>query len=180
MDYNSKVSDIQKIKAFLLLTLSAIGILFFFGRISLRINPLAWSIHVSSYISKLTRDNSIDTQAFWEFRDMSSLKSSSFDFRQIQYGKPFLVFADSRVRSDDYLVTADRATFDTKTIPDGADIIVQNKSELVYRVNNKLIFKFVKSIEEMKQVNGFFSYFGVDLTTYSNYYWYNETIIKIS
>lgn len=172
--------DIQKIKVFLLITLGAIGILFFFGRMSFRINPLAWSMHANSYISKLKRDNSIDSQAFWEFRDMSSQKSSTFDSKSIQNGKPFLVFADSRVRSDDYLVVSNTAIPDAVTLPKEAVVIVQNKSELVYRVNNKLIFKFVKSIEEMKQVNGFFSYFGVDLARYQNYKWYNETVIEIS
>jgi len=177
VDYNITAMDIQKIKMAITGTVLVFGVLFLLGKTSLILNPLSRKIYFDSYISKLRSDKSIDAAAFWEFRDFYSSQSLTFSSEAILKGEPFLTFYTPVIQSKDYLQSGGLRSPNMRIIPSGAEVIIQTDSELVYLEGNKLVMRFTKTIEEMKKVNGFFSYFGVDLEKYKDHQWYNETSV---
>lgn len=177
VDYNITAMDIQKIKMAMTGTVLVFGVLFLLGKSSLMLNPLTRKMYIDSYISKLRSDKSIDTAAFWEFRDFYSSRSSTFSSDAIQKGEPFLTFDTPAIQSKDYLLPGKLVSPNMRVIPSGAEVVMQTDRELVYVYEKKLVMRFTKTIEEMKKVNGFFSYFGIDLEKYKDHQWYNETSV---
>lgn len=167
----------QKIKITLVGIIFVFGVLFFMGRMSLILNPIHRKTYLKTYITELRTKKSIDPEAFWEFRDFYSLGSSSFSAVAIEKDGPFLTFDTSMIQSKDYLTVSGSLLPNRNMVPLGAEVIVQTDGELVYLHGNKLVIKFRKTIDEMKRVNGFFGYFGMDLEKYKDRQWYNETSI---
>jgi len=155
-----------------------IAIFFSLGKISYALNPLVRYIRLQQYISEVRHDNTIDPEQFWEFRDFYTSSTSNFNPDNLAVGKPFLSFQTSRVTSYDYLL---------KDIPKLAypkdsklvDNILTSNDELVYIQDNILHIRFIKSQSEMQKANGYFAYFGTDLKPYIDYYWYNDTTIRL-
>lgn len=168
---------IQKIKMVLAGTIFVFGVLFFMGKTSLILNPLSRKIYLETYIAKLRTSKSIEAADFWEFRDFYSPGSSSFSADAVVRNEPFLTFDTPVIQSRDYLVARGSLPPNMSAVPLGAEVVIQTDKELVYRSDNKLVMRFIKSIDEMKKVNGFFSHFRIDIEKYNDRQWYNETTV---
>ncbi len=153
---------------------------FFFsmGKIRFAINPMLRSIRLQQFLSTVKRDNTIDPEKFWEFRDFYAATTSSFKPQNISEDKPFLTIKTPYFMSSDALLEHPPKI----TLPLSPDVdifIFQDVSSVIYEANRKLYIRFVKPQSEMLKANGFFRYFGVDLTQYKDYLWYNETVIDL-
>lgn len=170
---------IQKFRYIFVIFVLLLGIFFALGKSRFLINPITRSIYLRYYSWQLSNDKNIDAQKFWEFRDFYSATNSVFNKENIKVGKPFLIFSNPSIQSLDFLLPSNSVVTKKFVIPNSAKIIVQSQNEIAYQDKNSFVVKFVKQIPEMEKVNGFFSYFGVDIKPYDGYLWYNETIIKI-
>lgn len=154
-----------------------VGVLFLLGKTRYIINPVSRYVLRISYVGTIKNDKRIDAEKFWEFRDFYFADTSSFKQENIKEGKPFLIFSNQSIQSLDFLVLPSSSLGNKFVIPNGAKIILQSKNEVVYEEGNRIVIKFTKEVPEMQKVNGYFSYFGVDLKKYDSYLWYNESTI---
>lgn len=164
-----------------------VGIFFSLGKIRYAINPILRTVRLQQYLGMVKQENAIDPEKFWEFRDFYTATTSSFKPQNIQSGKPFLSYATNYFSSNDYLLKPEvkfnnksRACitssldcrYTTLLRTDTASIVTDTK-------DNKMYIEFVTNLEDMQKANGFFRYFGVSLEPYTDYVWYNETIIDL-
>jgi hypothetical protein len=168
----------QKAKTLFICVVIVLGIFFSLGKIRYALNPYVRQLRLHQFIGEIKSTKQIDPEKFWEFRDFYSATTSTFRPENIAIRKPFLIFSTPYFESNDFLVS----TKPNLVYPQGkgvVEVILQNNNELVYAINNKLHIQFVKSQEEMKKANGFFSYFGTDLTPYNEYLWYSDTTLNL-
>lgn len=170
---------IQKFRYVFITVVVVVGVLFFLGKTKFILNPIARLLYVKYYTWQLNKDKNIDSEKFWEFRDFYSSTTSVFKSENIAEGKPFLIFSNSSIQSLDFLVPENSPIIKKFVVPNNSDIIIQSKNEIVYADRKTFVIKFVKQVQEMQKVNGFFSYFGIDIDPYKDYLWYNETTIKM-
>lgn len=168
---------IQRFRYVFVALVLVVGVLFLLGKMRYIINPVSRYVLRSTYIDTLKSDNKIDAEKFWEFRDFYFADTSTFKHDNVGSDKPFLILSNGTIQSLDFLVLPSSSLGNKFVIPNGAKIILQSQNEVVYEDGKKTVIRFTKEMPEMQKVNGFFSYFGVDLKKYDNYVWYNETNI---
>lgn len=155
-----------------------VALFFSMGKIRYALNPILRSICLQQFLSTVKQDAMIDPEKFWEFRDFYAATTSSFKPQNIPKKEPFLTIKTSYFISSDALLEHPPKI----TLPLSPDVdifIFQDVSSVIYEANRKLYIRFVKPQSEMLKANGFFRYFGVDLTQYKDYLWYNETVIDL-
>ncbi len=168
---------IQRFRYIFVVSVLIIGALFLLGKTRYIINPMSRYVLRSTYIATLKSDNKIDAEKFWEFRDFYFADTSTFKHDNVGGDKPFLILSNGAIQSLDFLVLPNSPLANKFVIPNGVKIILQSQNEVVYEDGKRTIIRFTKEMPEMQKVNGFFSYFGVDLKKFDNYLWYNETTI---
>lgn len=177
LDYNSRMRHSQKTYAIVMFIIFLVGILFFLGKIRYAINPFARYMLLQQYINSVKQHQTIDPERYWEFRDFYAATTSTFTPKAILQRKPFLSFKTAYIESYDSLVEnkGQLSNPEQKSV----NIILSSPNEIMYATDQMLYIRFFKTLEEMHKANGFFRYFGTDITPYENYFWYNETTIRL-
>jgi hypothetical protein len=134
---------------------------------------------LQQYLATVKQDKTIDPEKFWEFRDFYAATTSSFKPQNIIHNKPFLLFKTGYLESYDSLIPSVIDIDYPKQPSTPVEIPFSGKNEIIYAIDKKLYIRFVKPQSEMLKANGFFRYFGFDLTPYKDYVWYNETVINL-
>lgn len=156
-----------------------IGFFFFLGTTRYVYNPITRWIYRDYFLSEIQKSQKIDGEKFWEFRDFYTAGTSRFNPDQISKAQPFFTLTSPRMQSRDFLVPPGSPLIKPMLPPSGTISLIQSDRELVYRDGDSVIMRFVKSVPEMKTVNGFFGYFDADLKAYEGWLWYNESVISV-
>lgn len=168
----------QKTLAIAAFIIFAAGFIFFLGKYRYYSNPLTRRIYKEYYLNEIVKNNKIDAEKFWEFRDFYAGTTSSFVPENISLGKSFFMLSSDTLHSKDFLLVRGSPTIKKFVAPSNTKALLQTDNALVYEDGENVVIRFTKAIPEMETANGFFRYFGVKLKPYEGYLWYNETAIS--
>ncbi|NMB56783.1 hypothetical protein GYA19_02490 [Candidatus Beckwithbacteria bacterium] len=147
--------------------------------------------YLNNFLEKVKNEQKIDPKAFWQFREFYS--SGFFDFNKtnieissilqfynlVNDKNDILTFNSQYLKSIESIVNS-LNFFDKKNL-DCQNIIFENKNSLICENKDKNInILFLKSIDEMKQVNGLFDYLGKEQKLLKDKYWLSQTTIYLN
>ncbi len=131
----------------------------------------------AEYYKKIEADG-INPRTFWEFREFFSNGSLQFSpsgltrnqsqkaietlrvmYTPHQQDVPVLLFTSAKIVSIDILTRADKLN---EIIGIPSDVLRYTNNELLYRDGKDIIIIFLKTVSDLKQVNGYFDYNGTD------------------
>lgn len=161
-----------------LLLILCIGMWAMGGKIRYAINPIARQMLLQEFIQSTRKNGDIDVESFWEFRDFFSATTAVFTPDAIAQDKPFLTLQTPYITSHDYMrknPNIDDIPLDTSV----DQLLFQSSDALIYRANNVIVITFHVPPEAMLKANGYFRYYGVDLSRYPQWQWFNYTTITL-
>lgn len=194
------MSKIQKIKVasesfHILLLLLVIVVLFFVAnpKTSSILKPISerrWQTFYQEAVK-----SKIHVQSLWEFREFYSRgylhsitdgqdkKNFSSILEEIQINpnknltlQPILYFKSKKIQSIDFLVDAKKLD---EIIQIPKEKIKFSNNELIYRGDNHIKIAFLKSLEELKKVNGYLDFEGKDKNLGKDKMWLELTTISL-
>ncbi|MBI5045138.1 MAG: hypothetical protein HZC02_04375 [Candidatus Levybacteria bacterium] len=141
-------------------------------------------------------DDPINPQVFWKFREFYSYGSILYNKAGIANknitsipeeflipdaknanNNPVLYFESNKIASVD--IITDAKTIDqVMSIP--KNTIKYDKNELVYQSGDNVTIAFIKSISDLRKVNGYLDYDGKDKSMLEGKKWLNLTRIKLN
>lgn len=159
--------------------------------------PWYYTHTTQQFLEEVQKDQALSSQRYWQFREFYSIGSFTFDPEIVTFGETQIIYAlprdkntlltytSPRLSSTDFIVKIDPAQIklSTETILKEHELRYQNNT-LVFKndstriwqdTEQKYVIVFVKPIEEMRKVNGFFDYTGPEQKLLKDMVWVNET-----
>lgn len=195
------INSIENLKLILILSgVLLVAFLFFTPKIANRLFEFKRAEVWSNFLEETQRNDSINTQLFWEFRDFYSPGYVQFDQKGLpkplvksmkqkiaipvsvdETTLPYLAFQSPRVQSLDILIKT--SSFSAVVNPEvykGKEILFQNKNGVIYKESKDVIkIAFLASESELKRTNGYFLRWR-DYGLIKNKYWLNLSSIQIN
>lgn len=155
--------------------------------------PIVRQIKLEKFLSQVKAQHQLDPKAYWQWREFYNLGHFSFDPLVVTWGETQIIKAlpsDQTVllkydsvhfKSTDYLIKKNQLPALTTYLKIGEPrvVVFSDPQTLIVQNNQEVEIVFVKSIEEMRAVNGFFDYTPQELKLLEDRVWLNITQITI-
>lgn len=165
-------------------------------KIATKIFPQARRARLDTFIATVLKENKIDEQVFWEFREFYSPGFVHFSkvgldvnmVRDVESAlnpevnrlNPFLLFESPYLKSVDSLTDETRLgdLIDTGNLNSKKVIFKDETSVILEGTNGWVFLAFLKPSQQLKNANGFFDEEGIYDSSTENKHWLNITVIN--
>jgi hypothetical protein len=176
------------------------GFIIFQPRLSSFLFPMKRAILWNSFYQEIIKSKKLPLRSFWIFREFyypgyfvfqpyklssdeanTALSILGISTKKNAYFYPFLSYHSGKIISLEALVTSNNLSKLIRVKMNVFHPLLQNKSTLVfYPEKNKVLIIFIRSLDQMKQTNGFFNYNGRHKEIVEGKQWFSASIINLN